>query len=160
MMMNNLKLHTNIQELNDLKRFNIKELNQLFKTGRCPKIESLNSSAKGIVIKPAWFKRLNLWRGKVFNILATGELTGLNRLGIGKIETQRYQFNAHIGKSLFSAQDVLIINHDLSVNPNWVRRYHDEMVQIDAHIYLATSHYRIGKKLKFVSYFAFDFSKK
>ena len=83
----------------------------------------------------------------------------MNRLVIGKIETQRYQFNAHIGKSLFSDQDVLIINHNLSANPNGVRRYHDEMVQIDTDLYLATSHYRIGKKLKFVSYFAFDFTK-
>ncbi len=158
-MSNNLKLHT-IQELEDLKTLNIKELNQLFKTGTCPKIESLNGSAKGMVIKPVWFQRLNLWRGKVFNLSSTEELTGLNRLGIGQIETQRYQFNAHIGKSLFSDQDVLIINHNLSANPNWVRRYHDEMVQIDTDLYLATSYYRVGKKLKFVSYFAFDFSKK
>ncbi|NNG83327.1 hypothetical protein [Acinetobacter sp. ANC 5378] len=158
-MNDNLKLH-NIQQLEDLKTLNIKDLNQLFKIGTCPKIESLNGSAKGRVIKPVWFKRLNLWRGKVFNLSSTGELTGLNRLGIGQIETQRYQFNARTGKSLFSDQDVLIINHDLSANPNWVRRYHDEMVQIDTHIYLATSYYRVGKKLKFVSYFAFDFSKK
>ena len=63
------------------------------------------------------------------------------------------------GSLLFSDQKVLIINHDLSTNPSWVRRYHDEMVQIDPHIYLATSYYRMGEKLKFVSYFAFDFSK-
>lgn len=152
-------MNSNIQEIDDLKNLNLKALNQLFKTGRCPKIEALNGSAKGMVIKPAWFQRLNLWRGKVFNLASTGELTGFNRIGIGKLETQRYQFNARIGKSLFSDQQVLIINHDLSANPNWVRHYHDEMVQIDPHIYLATSYYRMGEKLKFVSYFAFDFSK-
>lgn len=148
-----------IHKLEDLKHLDIKALNQLFKNGGCPRIESLNGSAKGMVIKPDWFQRLNLWRGKVFNLSPAGELTGFNRLGIGRLETQRYQFNAVLGKSLFSNQDVLIINHDLSVNPNRIRRYHDEMVQIDTDLYLATSHYRIGKKLKFVSYFAFDFTK-
>ena len=148
-------MNSNIQELEDLKNLNLKALNQLFKTGRCPKIEALNGSAKGMVIKPAWFQRLNLWRGKVFNLASTGELTGFNRIGIGKLETQRYQFNARIGKSLFSDQQVLIINHDLSANPNWVRHYHDEMVQIDPHIYLATSYYRMGKKIKICQLFCF-----
>ncbi|OTG77106.1 hypothetical protein B9T26_00555 [Acinetobacter sp. ANC 4169] len=113
-----------------------------------------------MVIQLAWFARLKLWRGKVFQISTGGELTGLNRLEVGKLEIQRYSFKAQIGKSLFNDQPVLIINHNLANNPLWVRRYHDEMVQISSHIYLATSHYKIGNKLKFVSYFAFDLSKK
>jgi hypothetical protein len=63
-----------------------------------------------------------------------------------------YSFKAHIEKSSFNDQPVLIIHHNLTNNPMWVRRYHDEMVQISSHIYLATSHYKIGNKLKFVSY--------
>lgn len=72
---------------------------------------------------------------EILDLVAQGmsnkELTGFNRLGFRRLETQRYQFNAHIGKSLFSEQDVLIINHNLSSNPNWIRRYHDEMVRIN-----------------------------
>ncbi len=149
-----------IHELEDLKSLSIEDLDQLFNNGQCPNLKSLEGIAKGLVIHPAWFARLKLWRGKVFQISSSTELTGLNRLGLGRLEIQRYPFNARIGKSLFSDRPVLIINHNLSANPYWVRRYHDEMVQIDSHIYLATSHYKMGKKLKFVSYFAFDLSQK
>lgn len=75
-----------IHKLEDLKHLDIKALNQLFKNGGCPRIESLNGSAKGMVIKPVWFQRLNLWRGKVFHLSPAGELTGFNRLGIGRLE--------------------------------------------------------------------------
>ena len=100
------------------------------------------------------FRELRLWRGKVFSTSESGEVTGLNRIGVGPMEVRRYRFTARVGRSLFSDRDVLLLDHDTAANPPYIRRFHDELVRVDDGLYLATSHYRVRDELRLLCYFA------
>jgi len=51
-------------------------------------------------------------------------------------------------------RDVLLLDHYNQDNPFYVRRFHDELVQIDQQRFLATSHYRWRGQWRFLCYFA------
>ena len=74
--------------------------------------------------------------------------------GLGPLEIQRYRFTARTGRSLFSDRDVLLLDHDRPENPSYVRRFHDELVELEAGLYLATSHHRSGVDLRYLCHFA------
>lgn len=99
-------------------------------------------------------RELRLWRGKVFETRADGSLSGLNRLGLGPLEVRRYRFTAYVGPSHFTDRDVLLLDHDTAANPPYIRRFHDELVQVEDGLFLATSHYRVKGELRFAAYFA------
>lgn len=97
---------------------------------------------------------LRLWRGKVFEHNKHNAVTGFNRLGVGPLEVKRFQFTARVAQSLFSDREVVFLDHDSANNPGYVRRFHDELVAIDEGLYLATSHYREGERLRYLCHFA------
>ena len=140
-----------------LKLMSKDQLENAHRQGRCPEISRLNGIAKGVILDPLWFEALHLWRGKVFHLPLDGKPNGFNRLGVGSFEYLRYRFNATVGRSAFSERNVILLNHNLPENPIWVRIFHDELVEMRDGLYLASSHLKIGKKLKHISYFAFDF---
>lgn len=78
-------------------------------------------------------------------------VTGFNRLGVGRLEVNRFQFTARVAQSLFSDREVVFLDHDSANNPGYVRRFHDELVAIDEGLYLATSHYREGERLRYLT---------
>lgn len=141
-------------KLNNLKT---NELKSRFDLGKCPDLKALNGIAQGIIITPKWFKILNIWRGKVFHHSQSGEVFGFNRIGIGSLEILKYHFTTRLEQSLFDNKKVLIIDHNHLQNPKWVRRYHDEAIEIAPHVYLAKSYYPRNGKLRLVSYFVLDF---
>lgn len=140
-----------------LKQLSRAELKRIHQQGICPDPFDLNGTAKGIVLDPAWFERLHLWRGKVFHA-SEGVVGGFNRIGVGTFEYLRYRFYVTAEKSAFDNREVILINHDVPENPYWVRIFHDELVEIAPKLYLASSHLKVGKKLRYISYFAFDFN--
>lgn len=125
--------------------------------GRCPNPSELDGIAEGLILDPIWFERLRLWRGKVFKAEVDGKIHGINRLGFGPMEFHRYRFSARKIQSAFSVRDVILLDHDLPENPSWVRRYHDELVEMRRGLYLTCSHFKMGGRLRYASYFAFDF---
>lgn len=134
-----------------------KTLRKIHEAGKCPDLNDIEGVAKGIILDPVWFECLRLWRGKAFSKSAAGDVEGKNILGVGLISFQRYRFNVTSGKSAFSDQRVAFLNHDHEENPDWVRRFHDEMVELQPGFYLACSHYKARDSLRYMSYFAFDF---
>lgn len=143
--------------LEALKLMSKEQLENAHQQGLCPEISRLNGIAKGVILDPLWFEALHLWRGKVFHTAPNSHPSGFNRLGIGSFEYLRYRFNATVSQSAFSERDVILLDHDLPGNPYWVRIFHDELVEMREGLYLASSHLKIGKKLRYISYFAFDF---
>lgn len=140
-----------------LARLNRQQLQTLHAQGSCPDPNLLNGIAKGMVLDPIWFERLHLWRGKVFHHAHDGTIGGVNRLGVGAFEYLRYRFELSVGQSAFSDRQVILLNHDLPENPYHVRIFHDELVQLQPQLFLASSHLKIAGKLRYISYFAFDF---
>ena len=140
-----------------LKKLDKKSLKQIHMAGTCPDLADLQGVAKGIVFDPNWFEYLRLWRGKAFGRSDSGEVQGKNILGVGLVSFRKYCFNVTIETSAFSDRRVAYINHDHDENPDWVRRFHDEMVELQPGFYLACSHYQLGDTLRYMSYFAFDF---
>ena len=148
-----------MSNINKYDILNSSELKELFLNSECGFIEDIHGPANGKVLFPIWFKKLDLWRGKIFHFSHQNGLTGMNRLGVLNAEILRYRFKGSIKKLLFFDKDVIVIDHNLEFNPNWVRRYHDELVKLDDQIYLGMSYYKKSKGLEFVSYFILDFSK-
>lgn len=144
----------------DLSRLSRAELAQLHAQGRCPDPESLHGIADGLILPVDGLQRLNIWRGKIFHHEAAGLAGGFNRLGLGAFEFKRYRFRVLRTRSVFSDRDVLFIDHDLSGNPGWVRRFHDELVDVSPGLYLASSHLRVRDELRFMSYFTLDFMRR
>jgi hypothetical protein len=130
----------------------------LHTNGTCPPVEDLHGTIDGIVLNgrlgAPFIRELGLWRGKVFDRRADGTVGGLNRLGVGPFEVRRYRFTARVARSLFGERDVVFLDHDRPENPSRVRRFHDELVQIEPDLYLATSHYRTGEDLTYLCHFA------
>jgi len=53
---------------------------------------------------------------------------------------------------LFADRDVLLLDHDRPNNPSYIRRFHDELVQIGAERLLATSRYRVRDRCRFCAF--------
>jgi len=142
------------QRLSDLRG---QDLAQLHSEGTCPEPTALSGVLDGAVLTGGLsipgIRELRLWRGKAFDH-DSDTVTGLNRLGAGPLEVRKYRFVARRAKSLFGDRDVVWLDHDRETNPGYVRRFHDELVQVDDGLYLATSHHRSGDDLRFLCYFA------
>ena len=129
------------------------DLRNLHSSGWCPVPQRLTGVAEGLVLTQA-ASQARIWRGKVFDRGPGNTVIGLNRIGLGSLESWRYRFTARIGRSLFADRDVLLLDHYNQDNPFYVRRFHDELVQIDQQRFLATSHYRWRGQWRFLCYFA------
>lgn len=136
-----------------LKALRQADLAALHAKGSCPDPTDLRGAIDGSVLTEPVMRELRIWRGKVFDNV-DGSVTGLNRLGVGPLEVRRYRFTAHVGPSLFGDRDVVLLDHDSDANPPYIRRFHDELVQIDSGLYLATSHYRVNGTLRYLCHFA------
>lgn len=130
-------------------------LRALHDAGRCPDPDDFAGVAEGRILHPRYGDLLRLWRGKVFD--HDGRGGGCNRLGIGSFEFRRYRFGARVARSVFRDREILLLDHDRTDNPVWVRRFHDEVVQVRPGLYLASSHFRIQGRLRYAAYFALSF---
>jgi hypothetical protein len=134
------------------------DLRALHTGGSVPSLDELSGSIDGAVLNGQLgrllVRDLRLWRGKLFEHDTNDAVTGFNRLGIGPLEIKRFQFTARVAPSVFSDREVVFLDHDNDNNPGYVRRFHDELVAIDEGLYLATSHYRDGDRLRYLCHFA------
>lgn len=134
-----------------------RDLEALHLSGQCPDPDELGGLMGGAVLTGKLalpgIRSLRVWRGKAFDRRG-GEIGGLNRLGLGPIETRRYRFVVRRGTSRFADRDVLLLDHDHPGNPDWIRRFHDELVRVEPGLFLATSHHRYGDGLRFLAHFA------
>jgi hypothetical protein len=143
------------ENLETLAALGHKELRDLHERGSCPTLEHFKGVAAGKILHPRYANAPRLWRGKVFDHV-DGVLGGLNRIGMGPFEFRRYRFVARIATSAFGPRQVVWLDHDRAGNPAWVRRFHDEVVQIAPGLYLASSHILSGGRLRYAGYFALD----
>ncbi len=134
------------------------DLRELHANGTCPPLDELHGAMDGAVLTgrlaAPLVRPLRLWRGKVFDPGPDGTVTGRNRLGFGPLEIRRYRFTARVAPSLFGDREVVFLAHDRPENPARIRRFHDELVEIEPGLYLATSHYRTGEDLRYLCHFA------
>jgi len=140
--------------LDDLAGLKRDRLTELHSSGECPDLAVLQGRAGGIVLTVPVVRGLRLWRGKVFTSTPEGGVGGLNRLGAANWETLRCAFVARIGESRFADRQVVLLDHDQPGNPPYIRRFHDEMVQLSDTLFLATSHIRALGQLRYVCHFA------
>lgn len=149
---------TNAQRMKQMAGMSTEELDQIHAGGSCPHPDDLQGVARGRVFNLPALSPFRLWKGKVFRKNDQGQIGGLNRIGIGPAEVRRYRFIVRIGDSAFSDRKVVLLDHDLPGNPRQYQIFHDELVQLDTGLYLASSHIRKGDSLKYVCHFALDFT--
>lgn len=130
--------------LDRLARLDRDALDALHRGGTCPDPADLGGVLDGAVLtgplSASPWRQLRVWRGKVATV-ADGRVSGVNRLGVGPVESRRFTFTARVVDSSFSPRRVLLLDHDAAGNPGWVRRFHDELVELAPGVYLATSHH-------------------
>ena len=126
--------------------------------GVLPQLAELQGLAQGRVFNLPRLSPFRLWRGKYFRHGPDGQVEGLNRIGLAGLELRRYRFVARVADSLFSDREVLLLDHDLPGNPPRYRAFHDELVQLEPGLYLASSHIRKAGKLRYVCHFALAFT--
>lgn len=143
--------------LKRLARLDVAALDALHATAQCPEPEDLVGVLDGAVLSGTLaanpWRRLRVWRGKELH--SSGDVVrGRNRLGLGPLEFRQFSFTARRARSSFSDRDVVLLDHDEPGNPSWVRRFHDELVEVAPGIHLATSHHRTPQGLRPLAHFA------
>lgn len=133
------------------------DLAGLHAAGTVPDLSVLDGVMDGAVLTGSLtlpgLRNVGLWRGKVLEQTSHGP-RGVNRLGVGSLELRRFHFAARVDTSHFGDREVVLLDHDNPANPDYVRRFHDELVQVDDGLFLATSHYRVADGLRELCYFA------
>ena len=145
-----------------LARLSVQQLATLHEAGTTPRLHELDGTLDGRVLNGTLghpvLRPLRLWRGKVFDRRDDGTVSGFNRLGLGPAEVRRFRFHARLAPSQFGDREVVVLDHDNEDNPQVVRRFHDELVQVGDGLFLATSHHgtRPGSPpgLRFLCHFA------
>ncbi len=150
---------TNAEKLKALVAMSRQELDEVHAGGECPDPDDLQELAQGKVFNLPLMSPFRLWKGKVFQRNAEGQVSGLNRIGVEPLEIRRYRFVVRIGDSAFGDRRVAFLDHDLDGNPYQYRIFHDELIKLQHDLCLASSHVRRKNgSLKYVCHFALDFS--
>lgn len=122
------------------------DLRALHREGTLPDLDRLDGVLDGAILNGSFaappLKQLRTWRGKVFTREDDGTIRGRNRLGLGPLEVRRLDFTARVAPSRFDDREVVLLDHEGQGNPMVVQRFHDELVQVDDGVFLATSHHR------------------
>jgi hypothetical protein len=154
-------------KLNDLTRYNRRDLDEMFLAAKTPTMEEMTGTLDGKVLAGTallsnrvlrWFLSLS-WvpsKGKSFEPLDGGQGRGINRFRVGPLRTTRYRFETEISPPLVGEDDVYRLNYDLRGNPWFVRLIRDDIKKLRDGLFLGTANRRTKSGHKFVIYFALE----
>ncbi|MFP4633051.1 MAG: hypothetical protein ACOCT0_05110 [Halobacteriota archaeon] len=148
--------------LDDLVKKDKSELDQLFREGEAPEEDAVEGVTRGAVLAGVGPLRVGVvreavntpllpWKGKVFD-----DRTGRNRIEVGPVKTQEFEFQTHVSPSIDDGEPTLVLDYDLPENPPGIRSIHDELREIETGLYLGTSNLRVGDDHRFLLYFALE----
>jgi len=163
--------------LDDLAQMRSGELAALYDTGKLPDsmaaldgalagrmlaVRSLEARPVARALRRFAASPLFVWAGKSFH--ATSERTGdgINRVQApGVLGRQKlFPFETRFAASALDGRDAIILDYDLSDNPPYIRRIHDEVREVSAGIYLGPAMWKgQGRKLT-VLWFGLDTGKR
>lgn len=102
--------------------------------------------------------RAFVWDGKTFASTSDDRGTGINRLVVpGALGRQNlFPFETRFGPSAVDGQPALILDYDLSENPPWIRKVHDEIREVSPGLFLGPAMWKAKSGPLTVLWFALD----
>ncbi len=99
-----------------------------------------------------------VWEGKAFNAASDTRGVGHNRVSIpGALGRQNlFPFDTGFGPSAIDGRPTLILDYDLSVNPPYIRRIHDEIREVSPRLFLGPAMWKGARARSLVLWFALD----
>jgi hypothetical protein len=99
-----------------------------------------------------------VWDGKTFASLSDQEGTGINRVQIpGALGRQNlFPFRTLFGPSAIDGERTLILDYDLSENPPWIRKIHDEVREVAPGLFLGPAMWKAAGGPVTLLWFALD----
>jgi len=152
--------------LDDLARMSASELGPLYATGTPPILTELDGTPRGRMLafvgplghgRP--FDGLRRfaespffpWGGKSFTSKSPQHGAGINRVrAVGDL----FRFETRFGPSEVDGKPCMILDYDLSPNPWFIRKIHDELRQVSPGLFLGPAMWKTRDGAKLVLYFA------
>lgn len=155
--------------LSDLLNLHGKDLTDLYRDAKVPRIADLDGPYKGVLIEgevsgtgrtfplkeinQPWFP----WKGKLFFGAGTSEGHGNNRMEVGNFKRQVWNFRTRIGPSNFAPGDTCHIDYDIPKNPAWMgKTIFDELRQLGKNLYFGKGGLRLLGKDRFTFWWAIE----
>jgi hypothetical protein len=152
--------------LDDLARKNATELGAIYAKGTLPTLADLDGAPLGRMLafvgplgrgraadglrrfaESLYFP----WGGKSFTSKSSREGAGINRV---RVLGDLFRFETRIGPSKVDGKPCLILDYDLSPNPWFIRKIHDELRQVSPRLFLGPAMWKTRGGAKLVLYFA------
>jgi hypothetical protein len=99
-----------------------------------------------------------VWEGKTFEASSDTRGVGHNRVFIPKALGRQnlFPFETSFGPSAVDGKPCLILDYDLSVNPSYIRKIHDEIREVSPGLFLGPAMWKAARKKLHVLWFALD----
>lgn len=159
--------------LDDLSMLRCEELAGLYEKGRLPdSLQALDGSPTGRMLavrmldsgplarllrRVAAWKRF-VWAGKSFLAANDAEGNGINRIQAAGVLGRQdlFPFETHVGASALDGDKAIVLDYDLSDNPAWIRRVHDEVREVSPGVYLGPAMWKTRRGKVTLLWFALD----
>ncbi len=99
-----------------------------------------------------------MWEGKTFQASSDTRGVGHNRVFVPRALGRQnlFPFETLFGPSAIDGRPTLILDYDLSVNPSYIRKIHDEVREVSPGLFLGPAMWKGDKGKALVLWFALD----
>jgi hypothetical protein len=99
-----------------------------------------------------------MWEGKTFEASSDTRGAGHNRIFVPGVFGRQnlFPFDTAFGPSAIDGRPTLILDYDLSVNPPWIRKVHDEVREVSPGLFLGPAMWKGARAKTLVLWFALD----
>jgi hypothetical protein len=126
--------------------------------GRMLAVRYVEASPMARLVRAFAASRAFVWDGKTFAAKTDREGTGINRIQIpGALGRQNlFPFATRFDASAIDGEQALILDYDLSDNPPWIRKIHDEIREIAAGLFMGPAMWKTVNGPITLLWFALD----
>lgn len=99
-----------------------------------------------------------VWEGKTFKAIDDARGNGHNRIAAAGVLGRQnlFPFTTRIDRSEIDTRPTLVLDYDLSVNPSYIRKVHDEIRELAPGLFLGPAMWKTAKAPVTVLWFALD----
>ncbi|MBF0349934.1 MAG: hypothetical protein HQM11_02830 [SAR324 cluster bacterium] len=154
-------------QLDDLISQDKSTLDQWFLAGETPTIGEINGITNGRVLSGITVLESDVvrtlvnrswlpWQGKTFFPINDEAGKGVNRLKVGPVKRDKFEFTTTIIPALVGDKPVFSLNYDHPHNPWYIRPIRDDLKKLKDGLFLGTANVRLREEYHFVLYFALE----
>ena len=99
-----------------------------------------------------------VWEGKTFQATSDTRGDGFNRVSVPSVlgRQRLFPFATSFGPSAIDGAPTLVLDYELTVNPPYIRRIHDEIREVAPGLFLGPAMWKRGGDKALVLWFALD----